>query len=173
MWDAILSVKGEIVNQTFHGRLILVYTFCLKLLPCLCKMVGIITGLSEGVCAFRDPEFCSAVAAGATCNERWSDGGLHGGHHSLHAQFQLQYWHGMPGGSVWALHRYGECQRWSYIGAVVSVGFFFNWMQNQHKVWKMYASMWEMKKRTQGTKTPPHPHFYIMIEVEILTIEAK
>lgn len=100
----------------------LVYKFYLvKLFPCLCKMVGVITGLSERVCGSRYPEFCSAFAAGTTCAERWSDGGFDGRHRSLHAQLQLQHWHGMPGGSVWAFHHYGECQRCCWFRTVVSV----------------------------------------------------
>lgn len=95
---------------TFHGQLMLVWVFCLvKLFPCLCKLVGVMTSLSEHVCDSRSPEFCSPFAAGTTCIECGSDGGFDGRHRSLHAQHQLQYWHGMPGGSVWALHNHGEC----------------------------------------------------------------
>lgn len=84
-------------------------------------MVGVITGLSERVCGSRCPEFGSAFAAGPTCAQRRSDGGFDGRHCSLHAQLQLQHWHGMPGGSVWAFHHYGECQRCNQFRAVVSV----------------------------------------------------
>lgn len=58
----------------------------------------------------RHPELRPAAAPGTTCAERWTDGGLDGGHGSFYAQHQLQYWHGVSTGSIWAIHYYGECQ---------------------------------------------------------------
>lgn len=91
--------------------------FCLvKLFPCLGKMLGVITWPLL-LCGSRYPELCAAAAAGKTRAQRRSDGGVNGRHRSLHAQLQLQHWHGMPGGRVRALHHYGECHRWKQFRA--------------------------------------------------------
>lgn len=56
----------------------------------------------------RRPELCPAAVAGATCFERRSDGGIHGRPGALYAQFQLQYWDGVSGGSIWPFNGHGE-----------------------------------------------------------------
>lgn len=61
----------------------------------------------------RRAELVPAAAAGTTHDECRSDGGVHGRHGALYAQFNLRYRHGVSSRSVRTFHHYGESQQLS------------------------------------------------------------
>lgn len=89
---------------------------CLHVLSC--QIISLkpykrVTDCSENVWHFfgcRHPELRPPDVAGTAHVKRWPDGSVSRRHGALYAQFQLQYWHGVSSGSVWAVHYYGEFQ---------------------------------------------------------------